>query len=218
MHPLMPSQNDHPTSLEDKSRSPALSDLAGANRFPLVPVVHPATEPLDPASAIIDAATRSTGAPYTPTDAVMKLADVVFEANAPTWLELAAASGVSRTQLWRIAKDPDACAWIVAHGTHMAELGLGAVHARLLQLALTSRSPSAIELYLKRFDAEYSKRTAVQGDSVINAEMAAIVQMSSTELENFLRHKRRSTGIDNDRTANSVGTPAPPDPPLGSVS
>ena len=173
--------------------------MASANRSSKK-ILATEVEPSTPTEAVIArAATVIDATAFKPDDSHLKLAAVLFEANCPTWIELAEKAGVSRTQLWRITKDPAACAWLVAHGTKAAETGLGAVHARLLQLALTSRSPAAVELYLKRFDPNYAAKVAATGDTNITAEFATILQMTPTELDSFLRHKRRSAGLENER-------------------
>ena len=173
--------------------------MAATDRHPKK-ILATDVEPSTPTEVVVARASTVTDATaFKPDDSHLKLAAVLFEANCPTWIELAEKAGVSRTQLWRITKDPAACAWLVAHGTKAAETGLGAVHARLLQLALTSRSPAAVELYLKRFDPNYAAKVAATGDTNITAEFATILQMSPTELDSFLRHKRRSSGLENDR-------------------
>lgn len=94
-----------------------------------------------------------------------------------------------------MANDPEAVKWVVAHSTKAAEMGLGLVHARLLQLALTSRTPAALELYLKRFDPEFRQSQPGGGGMTINAQVAAVANMSPQELERFIEAKRRKEGL-----------------------
>ena len=130
---------------------------------------------------------------FQPTDTHRRLAETLFESGAESFVGLAEASGVSRTTLWRILKDPPAVKWIVSHSTRAAEAGLGLVHARLLNMALTSRSPAAIELYLKRFDPEYKR--AESGVPAVAQQFNVIANMSDVELEAFLRRTRQKAGF-----------------------
>jgi hypothetical protein len=143
-----------------------------------------------PAHKLIRRAAEASSEPFSPSPSHIKLAETIFESGAPTFTELAANSGISRTHLYRILDDPDACAWILAHAKKVAAFGLSAVYARLLHLSLTSRSPQAIELFLRRFDPDFKDKDATvhaSGPSQFNF----ITSMDPAELEAFLRLKRR---------------------------
>jgi hypothetical protein len=131
---------------------------------------------------------------YVPTPAAIKLADVLFTAGAPTFVELAAQAGISRTALYDLLKSDDAVVWITAHGTGVAAAGLGFVHARLLELALHSRSPAAIELFLKRFDKGYQPAGPTTQTNIQTNNLAFVSSMSDQELRSYLQQKRRTSG------------------------
>ena len=160
--------------------SPALSDPATpARRFLEAAAANPAPLPAD----------------YSPPDSVRRLAEVIFTNRAASFVELAESAGVNRTTIWRLLQDKHAVKWVVEQGSAVAAAGLGAVHARLLHLALTSRSPSALEIYLKRFDPEYRKDNHPGGGTTINSQFTQITHMSPKELESFIRHKERQGGF-----------------------
>lgn len=145
--------------------------------------------------AILDAAASaqpSAPGAFQPTEAHQKLAATLFETTSSTFVQLAESAGISRSTLWRILKDKAACAWIVANATNAAAFGLGAVHARLLQMALTSRSPEAIRLYLQRFDPDFSAGKDIGTLNAPNSQIAFVASMSPAELEAFLKQKRRT--------------------------
>lgn len=154
-----------------------------------------------PARFLEAAATAPPSTDYAPTESDEKLAVHLFAVNADSFVALVETSGVSRTTIWRTLKDPAACAWITAHATKLAEAGLGAVHARLLHLALVSKTPAAIELYLKRFDPGYKSASSVAPLNV-NGDHANIISMSSEELTKFVSLKTRAGGFDKDARSN----------------
>jgi len=159
------------------------------------------SDPASPARRFLDVAAANPAplpADYSPPDSVRRLAEVVFTTQAASFVELAELAGVNRTTIWRLLQDRNAVRWIVEQGTAVASAGLGAVHARLLHLALTSRSPSAIEIFLKRFDPEYRKDNHPGGGTTINSQFTQITSMSPGELEAFVRHKKRSGGFIDD--------------------
>lgn len=150
---------------------------------------------LDPPERFLAVAAKAEPGHFRPTPVHEKLAEHLFTSQASTFLDLAEAAGVSRTTIWRTLQDPKACAWICSKATQAVEFGLGAVHARLLNMALTSRSPSFMELYLKRFDPEF-KKADVSGGTTINQQFNMIKEMSQAELDAFVRQKRRKEGVD----------------------
>lgn len=138
---------------------------------------------------------------YRPTPAAIKLADAFWSHGLDTFSELAAAAGVSRRTLYDLLLDRDAVRWIVAHGTRAAEAGLGLVHTRLLQLALTSRNPAAIQLYLNRFDPKFASSTQVAVSETRGSQTVALVKnMSDDELRAYLEQRRRQLLGANDAT------------------
>jgi hypothetical protein len=161
----------------------------------------PLNDPASPARRFLEAAAANPAplpADYSPPDSVRRLAEVIFTNQATSFIELAEAAGVNRSTIWRQLQDKNAVKWIVEQGSAVAAAGLGAVHARLLHLALTSRSPSAIEIYLKRFDPDYRKESHGPGGTSINAQFAQVLTMSPTELEAFVKHKKRQGGFGDD--------------------
>ena len=164
------------------------------------PIEAPAplpTEELEPAERFVAEAAKASDddlRSFRPTPAHEKLAEHLFTSQAASFLQLAESAGVDRTTIWRTLKNPAAAKWIVSQATGAVEFGLGAVHSRLLHMALTSRSPSFIELYLRRFDPEF-KKNAAEGGTTINAQYAMIQAMSPKELEAFVSLKRRQEGV-----------------------
>lgn len=126
---------------------------------------------------------------FQPTSAHRALASSLFETQASSFLELAERSGVSRSHIYRILEDPAAVKWIVANSATALELGLVAVHSRLLHKALNDKSIAAIKLYMQRFDKDFK----VRGDS-INGENVQINNFSSYSLDELERLAGLKTG------------------------
>lgn len=124
-----------------------------------------------------------------------RLASVLFEQHCPTFSALAATAAVDRSHAYTLLDDPHACAYLCERGRKFAEAALGSVHARLTELALTSRSPAAIELFLKRFDPDFKTdkpaAVTVNGTNVLIQQVSS---MSDAELEAFLNHKKQQHG------------------------
>lgn len=170
----------------------------------------PLNDPATPARRFLSAAAANpTQLPpdYSPSEAVQRVAEVLFTSKAASFVELAEDAGVSRTTIWRFLQDPHAVAWIVQKGTAVAAAGLGAVHARLLDLALTSRSPAAIEIYLRRFDPEFRKESGTNPATTINSQLTQVLTMSSRELEAYVRTKKRQGGFVEDHSQDPVPDP-----------
>lgn len=176
-----------------------MADTDPKNQGPLTP---PALiDPASPARRFLEAAAANPAplpADYSPPDSVRRLAEVIFTNQATSFIELAEAAGVNRSTIWRQLQDKNAVKWIVEQGSAVAAAGLGAVHARLLHLALTSRSPSAIEIYLRRFDPEFKKESHASSGTNISAQFAQVLTMSPGELEAFVKHKKRQGGFGDD--------------------
>ena len=151
------------------------------------------TGPGNRLAALANTATPEDIQNFKPAQIHWALAGALSVEAAASFTELAEKAGVSRSRLYEILNDPAATNWIVAQGTRLAHAALGAVHARLLHLALTSRSPAAIKLYLQRFDPEFKEAIAETRDlaKTINSQLNFIQTMSPTELENFIALKRR---------------------------
>lgn len=129
------------------------------------------------------------------------MADYLSQGEAPaSYVDLAAEAGVSRKALYELLKNPAAVAWVAANslGTRAADAAVGLVHARLLHLALTTRSPAVLELYLKRFDSDYRRDSGGIHVHTDNALFQTIQSMSTSELEAFLRQRRRKQGVHDD--------------------
>lgn len=156
------------------------------------PVVNPIAEKVLSTAAKASASAEA----YKPTEAVLKLSQHLFCDGAPTAIALAQQAGISRAQLYRIAEDPDASAWLVRNGAQVAGTLLGAVHARLTELALSGKNVQAIELYLRRFDPEFARGAkASSGEFNLNAEIANVLAMSPDELTKFVALTRTKQGL-----------------------
>lgn len=200
MHPPLPGTPETPNSdLSPRPGNPGTDaplppEVLGRSDLP--PPAPPAERPY-PVTRFLERAAKLPAPPagYTPTPAALKLADALFTSSAPSFVALAEHVGLSRTALYDLLKDDAAVAWIVSHGTGAAAAGLGWVHSRLLELALTSRSPSAIELYLRRFDPAFTARDAPANQTNIQNNLSFVTSMSDDELRAFLTQKRRSSGV-----------------------
>lgn len=125
---------------------------------------------------------------FEPTEAHLAIAGVLNnpETSSSSFTELASHAGVSLRTLQRALSDPAALQWMVAQATRVAEARLGAVHSRLLSIALTGKPAqalAAIRMYLERFDpAMKQQRVLEKGhntfnfDSMSEAELNAIVE------------------------------------------
>ena len=191
---MEPTTTDPDSRAEGGLPAPGRPDLGPA---PLPPEADgPPQAELEPAERFLAvAATAPPGDGFKPTAAHEKIAQKLFESQAGSFLQLAEAAGVDRVTIWRTLKNPKACEWIVNNAARAVEFGLPAVHSRLLNMALTSRSSSFMELYLRRFDPEF-KKGAAAGSTTINAQYAMIQAMGPAELENFIKQKRRKEGIE----------------------
>lgn len=201
MHPPLPGppETPHP-DLSPRPGNPGTDtppppEVLGRSDLP--PPAPPAERPY-PLSRFLERAAKLPAPPagYTPTPAALKLADALFTSSAPSFVALAEHVGLSRTALYDLLRDDAAVAWIVSHGTGAAAAGLGWVHSRLLELALTSRSPSAIELYLKRFDPEFTARNTPTNQTNVQNNLSFIQGMDDKELRAFLNQRRRSLGVE----------------------
>jgi len=185
----MQTETDDPRPVGDAR--PPTTDLVG----PLARGAAKA-EPNTPREAIVQRAADAPPAAvdFQPTDTHRTIASALLEADFSTWSELAQRAGIGRTTLWRVAKDPAACLWLTEQIAGVAKASLGAVYSRLFRLAMTSRSPAAIELFLRRFDPDFKKDSGPVDQSV-NAEFAVVTQMSAQELEKFVQLKARKAGL-----------------------
>jgi len=148
-----------------------------------------------PQRRIVQRAASASDPGFVPTEALKRLGAVAFEGTAESFVELSKAAGVDRSHLYDLIANPAACAWLVAHGKSAAAAGLGAVHARLLELALSSRSPAAIELYLRVHDPDFKEKTqAPTNITATNVLVQQVSSMSDSELSAFLNHKRNQLG------------------------
>jgi hypothetical protein len=124
---------------------------------------------------------------YEPTETAQKLAAAFFHETAPSLNRLAESAGVSRSTLYRVLSEPAAVHWIINHGTHMAQAALGAVHARLFELAMTSQKIAPLRLYLERFDPDFKKQKALTDGH--NTQINFVTEMSDDELRRMVEQK-----------------------------
>lgn len=144
---------------------------------------------------------------YEPTRAVRALAGAFFTRSAPDFEGLAEEAGISRSTLYRAMQDPAAIHWIVSHGSNIAGAALGAVHARLLHLALraTGKGDTAVlRLFMERFDPEFKKQRVLEhGQNIQNNSFVS--EMSDAELGKWVKQQRtRILGQDERRDASDV--------------
>lgn len=153
----------------------------------------PPPDVLPPPAARFAAVAKSDPTPirsdFQPTDTHRALAATLFESKAGSFLELAEASGVSRSHLYRILADPDAVKWIVAHSAGISKAALPAVYAQLLHKALNERGTSAIRLFLERFDVDFKPKEMTIGTSNTQNNYFGY---TTAELEAIVRQKTRT--------------------------
>lgn len=142
-------------------------------------------------AAMAATASPAAVAEFEPSPTHRTIAGALALSPTDTVVELAAQTGLDRGTISAALSDPTACAWIAAHCTTYAKSCLGFVHAHLLDLALKSRSSSAIRLYLERFDPDYRPAGAHQQAQPINAELAQIIQMTPGELDRWISQRQR---------------------------
>jgi len=131
---------------------------------------------------------------YKPTKTDLALAGALFTTFSPTWIALASNAGVSPETLDNMRENPVRAAWVVTHGSSAAALGLGAVHVRLLDKALSSQNVAWARLYMERFDDAFHAKIAPAGDTR-NTQINFISSMSDQELQSFIRQTfKRVTG------------------------
>jgi hypothetical protein len=138
--------------------------------------------------AIAQTATAQQIREYQPSQNVRALAGSMFHGVAPKLIELAEGAGLSQSTVYRILKDPAAVHWIVSHGTNLASAALGAVHARLFQMAMTSRAVGPMRLYLERFDPEFKKQRVLEQGR--NTQLNFIQEMTDAELGRWIKQTR----------------------------
>lgn len=113
-----------------------------------------------------------------------------FDRSPPTsFKELAIGAGITESQFQTILKHPEACNWIVSHSANIARFGLAAVYSRLLNMALTAKSPQWALLFLRRFDPEMQRQATPVAAVQINHNTFS--DYSTQELEAHLAQKRR---------------------------
>lgn len=147
---------------------------------------------------------------YSPSESAQKLAEALFHETSPTLARLAERAGISRSSLYRVLAEPAAVHWIVNHGTNLAQAALGAVHARLFELAMTSDKVAPLRLYLERFDPEFKKQKALTDGH--NTQINFVAEMSDAELQRMVEQQATrllgcsSRGGDKD-ASNRLGPP-----------
>lgn len=75
---------------------------------------------------------------------------------------LAEHAGVDPKTLRKVLRTPAALLWIVSQASSLAEARLGAVHSRIYQMAMTSRSATWARLFLERFDTNYKAQKVLE--------------------------------------------------------
>lgn len=151
-----------------------------------------ASPPLQRLAATAAAATPKAVAAFKPGPIHYAVAGALFafDKSPPTsFRELAIGAGITESQFLSILKQPEACSWIVAHTADICRFGLAAVYSRLLNLALTSKSPQWALLFLRRFDPEFQRQNTPVAAVQINQNTFS--DYSNQELEAHLAQKRR---------------------------
>ena len=147
-----------------------------------------AGSPADKLAALASTAPPGSASAFEPSETDYALAGALFTSNAKSLLELARSAGISDTTLLRVRQNPARIAWIVSKGAEIAELGKGAVYARLIDKALTSDNPVWLKLYLERFDEIYRKANP---GATHNTQVNVYGSYSDAELRALIQQKAR---------------------------
>jgi hypothetical protein len=134
-------------------------------------------------------------AEFEPTGSHLALLGALSEGHGlDSAAEIAEAAGLARSTAYGILADPAACSWLSSRLSGRVASRLGLVHARLFHLAMTSRSPAAIRLFLERFDPDYkpaAEEIARVAAGAVNAQFNFLQSMSPEELAAFVEQKRQ---------------------------
>lgn len=147
--------------------------------------------PLTRLSAIASTSDPSAPTSYKPTIADAALAGALISKRSDTFTQLASDAGVPLSTLYRIMEDPARCAWIVNRAAQCTKIGLAAVYARILDMALNSKSVSWAKLFLEKFDDDYKLRAAASAGAQTFNQLNFIGGMSDEELRSFISQKAR---------------------------
>jgi len=126
---------------------------------------------------------------FEPTATHEAIAGALNEPGSKTLIELSQKAGVSPRTVQRAISDPAALSWMVSQASCLAEARLGAIHARLLHMALKAKSPGWLKLYLERFDPEFKKQKILERGGAHQNNF--IGDMDSVELVKLLQRKWR---------------------------
>lgn len=142
-------------------------------------------------SAIASTADPADSLSYDLTAKDVALAGALFTSGAPDFASLALAAGLTPADLSRVCASPARAAAIIAHADKAATFGRAAVYARLLNMALTSRSATWAKLYLERFDDVYKNHKLAE--SATYNQNNYVSSMTDTELQAFLKLTTKAT-------------------------
>ena len=151
----------------------------------------PPPRPLAQLTAIA-AADPDPTATYKPTKAAQALVGALIQNNGAhtTLKDLAAKAGIDESTVHRLAGDAHAVNWVLNQSAAVANIGLAAVYARLLNRALYSKSPAWAKLFMERFDVEY-RRGQSDTTGARNTQINVYSGMSDTELQALVQSKMR---------------------------
>jgi hypothetical protein len=125
---------------------------------------------------------------FKPTPTHEAIAGALNDAECPhTLTGLAEHAGVSRNTLTAVIRQPAAVLWIVSQASRLAEARLGAVHARIYNMAMTSRSATWAKLYMERFDKEYKNQKVLEKGGA--QQFNFLREMSHGELSTWFGRK-----------------------------
>jgi hypothetical protein len=124
---------------------------------------------------------------YKPTNSDRALAGAILTSHAKTFAELSHTAGISDATLERMLDDPARCAWIVSRSREGARFGRAAVYARILDMALNSRSPAWARLFLEAFDEDFKSKETIGTQN--NTQVNVYKDYTTTELEAFIKQK-----------------------------
>lgn len=120
-----------------------------------------------------------------------QLAGALLNHKPKSLEELAERAGVESRKLFNILERPEAVAWIVNTAANLIRVGTAAVYSRVLEMALTSKNPRWAEVFLRRFDPNFTTSAADISISGQNVQVNQFGSWSEAELRAALKHERK---------------------------
>ena len=128
---------------------------------------------------------------FTPPTEMLSFVDLVFSDPSLTDVECEKRLALPRGTVDGWLRSPPASAWLAEDGVRHCHAALPRVYAVLLDRALKSTKSTWMELFLKRFDPDFSKALAASAPPAVHQQILAVLSMTEDELKNFIGVKQR---------------------------